>query len=83
MSIWDASVKSLKNSNKHESIILKNDEVDNIYEKNLTNLFISESILKEGMIDKCRESPPDWFPFPLAEVDMKSSKVKPASKHLV
>ena len=34
------------------------------------------------MIDKASESPRDYFPFPLAEVDMNSSKVKPARKNL-
>ena len=48
MSKADTSVTSLKNSNEQESIILENDEVDSIYEKNLKNVFLSEGILKEG-----------------------------------
>ena len=48
MSKGDMSVTSLKNSNKLESIIIENDEVDSIYEKNLKNVFLSEGILKEG-----------------------------------
>ena len=48
MSKGDTSVTSLKNSNKQESIIIENDEVDSIYEKNLKNVFLSEGILKEG-----------------------------------
>ena len=74
------SVTSLKNSNKQESIILENDEVDSIDEKNLKKSFLSEGLLKEGMIDKASESSRDYFPFPLAEVDMNSSKVKPDTK---
>ena len=78
----DTSVTSLKNLNKEESIILENYEVDSIYEKNLKNVFLSEGLLKEDMIDEASESPRDYFPFQLAEVDMKSSKVKPAGKNL-
>ena len=61
---------SLKNSNKQESFILKNDEVDSIYEKNLKDVFQREGTLKEGMIDEAsaidgglkspREGSGDW-----------------------
>ena len=44
----DMSVTRLKNSNKLEYIIIENDEVDSIYEKNFKNVFLSDSILKEG-----------------------------------
>ena len=50
--------------------------MDSIYENNLNNLFLSEGISKEGMIDESNESPPDYFTLPLAEVDVKNSKVK-------
>ena len=50
MSKWDTSATSLKNSNKKDYIILENDEVDSIYEKNLNNVLLSDGILKEGMI---------------------------------
>ena len=79
---------SLKNSNKQESFILKNDEVDSIYEKNLKDVFQRENTLKEGMNDKASaidgglNSPRDYVPFPPAEVDTKSLKSKPASKKL-
>ena len=62
------SVKSLKNSNKQEYLILKNDEVDSIYEKNLKDLFQREGTLKEGMTDDASainwglNSPHDYFP---------------------
>ena len=52
-------------------------------------LFLSGGTLKEGMIDEASAidrgliSPYYYFPFPLNEVDMKSSKVKPASKRVV
>ena len=35
--------------------------MDSIYEKNLTNVFLSEGTLKEDMIDEASESPPDYF----------------------
>ena len=76
----DTSVTSLKNSNKQELITLKKDELDSIYEKNLKNVLLSEGILKEGIIDEFNELLRDKFPLPLAEVDTKTSKVKPASK---
>ena len=63
--------------------------MDSIYEKNLKNAFLSGDTLKEGMIDEASAidgglmSPQDCFPFPLNEVDMKSSKDKPASKWVV
>ena len=79
---------SLKNSNKQESFILKHDEVDSICEKILKDVFQREGALKEGMNDEASaidgglNSPRDYVPFPLAEVDMKSLKGKPASKKL-
>ena len=48
----DTSVTSLNNSNQQESFIKKKDEVDSIYEKNLTNVFLSEGTLKEDVIDE-------------------------------
>ena len=84
----DTSVTRLKNSNKQESFIQKNDEVDSIYEKNLKDVFQREGTLKEGMNDEASaidgglNSPRDYVPFPLAEVDTKSLKGKPASKKL-
>ena len=71
MSKADTSVASLKTSNEQESS-----------EKTLTNVFLSEGTLKEDMIDKASESPPDYFPILLAEVDIKSSKVEPTNKHV-
>ena len=76
----DTSVPCLKNSNKQESIILENVEVDCIYDNNLNNIFLSEGTLQEGMIDEASESLWDYLPLPLSEVAMKSSKVKPARK---
>ena len=61
MSKGDTCVTSFKNSNKQESFILTRDEVDSIYEKNLTNVFLSEGTLKEDMIDEASKSPPDYF----------------------
>ena len=61
MSKANTSVTSLKTSNEQEYIIIKNDEVNSIYEMNLTNVFLSEGTLKKDVIDEASKSSPDYF----------------------